>query len=75
MFVSMFNCLEKKRRQNNCGGQEKPQVAVTLSLAREEVVLAHYEHLDGEEKEREGVDVEQRVAVAYLEQVGQLEKL
>lgn len=41
----------------------------------EEIALAHIVHLDGEEEEGEGVDVEEGVAVADLQQVGQFEKL
>ncbi len=42
---------------------------------RKEVAFAHDEHLDGEEEQREGVDIEQRVRVANLQQVRQFEQL
>ena len=46
-----------------------------MFLLWEEIDFAHDDQLDGEEEQREGIDEDQRVAIADLKQVGEFENL
>lgn len=67
--------LEEHGEEGDDGRHEEPVAAIVMLPFGEEIAVAHDEHLDGEEKESESVDIEQRVSVANLEEVGEFKYL
>ena len=65
---------EEGQQHHNSGDEQHVGTKATLA-ARKKITLTHDEHLDREKQQREGIDIEQCIAVAYLQRVGQFEEL